>query len=182
MTVIWKEVISGKTYELHRSGDGKNYYVPPLPDEEISKRQQRDLLFKAELKAGQIARGETDDTFFGGMQHFSQFYGEEYAERVKAKLKAQGVPVTSFTDYEPSLAEYEGDPRAVLQGRSTIRRRKEVLARAGDRDPLKNAPKLSERLINEQAIEFAKEHPDEFAKMTNDDVQAHMIEKHGSER
>ena len=145
----------------------------------FQERAAREKVFNQEVRNGQVALGCADDTFHGGRVHFSEVYGDDYANEVKAELERQGVSVTSRTDYDPSLAEFKGDPDAVIEGRSTLRKRRELLARAVDVAPFADSPKLSKQLINERAIDFAKEHPDEFAKMDNADVESHMSEKHG---
>jgi hypothetical protein len=178
MKVAWTETIGGVTY--NRLTDGR--YDPPLPADELAKRASRTPLFNDELRSGQVALGATDDTFFGGLPHFADTFGEEYAKSVYAEWDRQGISYTSRTNYNPFHAEYLGDPNGKVEGRADAKKRLERLQILPSLDPRETAPRLANDLIQECAADFAAENPDEFRKMDNHDVKAHMIEKHGAKK
>lgn len=178
MRTLFKEVISGKTYS--RLEDGT--YDPPLPDEEVAKRAARTPLFEQELREHRVAGGETDDSYLGGLPHFADVMGEDYAKEVYSEWDRQGIPYTARTNYNPFHASYRGDPAGIVDGRSGIKKRLEVLNQEPIVDPLSTAPRLAEDLIQECAANFAADNPDEFAKMKPAEVREHMIEKHGRKK
>ena len=176
MKVLWTERCDGVTHS--RMADGT--YDPPLPAAEVAKRAARLPLFHEEIRSGEIARCETDATFASGKKHFSEIYGEDYANEVRKVWDSKGISYTSRTDYEPSLADHQGDTNAILEGRTTIKRREAVLdrARKPDVDPFSKAPRLSKRAIADCAKRFAAERPDEARKMDAGETKAAMIERH----
>lgn len=173
-----KEVIGGKTYTRLRDGR----YDPPLPPEEIARREARTPLFEQELRERKVARAETDDTFFGGLPHFADVMGEDYAKDVYAEWDRQGIPYTASTNYNPFHASYRGDPAGIVEGRSSITKRLEMLKQEPLVDPRENAVPLAEDLIAECAENFAADNPDEFVKMSTPEIREHMIDKHGRKK
>ena len=171
------EIIGGQSYSLHQQGD-ERWYEPPLPKDEVQKRAARDAAFAGELQSGQCARGMTDDVYLGGMPHLADTFGEAYAKEIYAEWDRQGISYTANTNYNPFHAEYKGDPAGIIDGRSSERRRKEMLAQLPLVDPRETAPKLADDLIQECAENFTLDHPDEARKMTKQDMRAHMIDKH----
>ena len=164
-----------------------SYYV-------FLRRRGRDTK-TAEMYATQkCARGMTDDVFWSGRKHFSEVYGPRYASEVKSLLAARGVRMTAHDEYMPELAQYKGDPQAVVNradGRTGIKRRCEkigvscdgavnVRGRAPSEDPLSDAPALADDLIRENFQRFAESKPDEARRMTLRERREAMIEKHGT--
>lgn len=185
---LYTEVINGVTYE--RFADG--HYEPPLPPEEVAKRASRASLFSREVQRGQVARGMTDDVFWGGRKHFSEVYGEDYASDVRQRLSAQGVHMTAHDEYLPELAQYRGDPRAVVnrsEGRGYIARRAEELGvgcegavkASGSQpiaDPMEDAPALAEDLVQEAMAEHIAVDPSRSENLP--ELREEVIDKHGS--
>ena len=143
-----------------------------------SRQQGNDDRWAAMFSLRRAPACETDATFSAG-KHFSEIYGEPYAAEVRKQLKARGVSVTSSTDYEPGLAEFCGDPRAVLDGRQTLKKRSELLKVAANplADPFEK-PRLSDRAVADCAQQFALQHPEEARKMDAVEMKAEMVKRH----
>lgn len=128
------------------------------------------------------AAANTDDTYLGGLPHFADVMGEDYAKDVYAEWDRQGVSYTAHTNYNPFHASYRGDPAGIVEGRSSITKRLEMLNQEPLVDPRSTAPRLAEDLIQECAANFVAEHPDEAAKMKPAELRENMIEKHGRKK
>lgn len=138
--------------------------------------------------------GQTTDTFWAGRKHFSEVYGEDYANRVKKALAKRGINLRPNEEYMPELASYRGDPAAVVPfsgARSYIKGLCErrgaacegavnVDARQPDYDPYdpKNCTPLGKDIVNNFAREEAKTNPD-FKRKSRAEQRAHILSKHG---
>jgi hypothetical protein len=135
---------------------------------------------------------QTDDTFWAGRKHCAEVYGERYFGEVQQLLAQQGASIGAQHDYFPELAEYKGDPRAVVghDARGHIKRVCEmkgvgcegavnVKGREPESDPLEGPPRLAPDLVEENFERFKEDNPTEAAKMSDAEITEHMTEKHG---
>jgi hypothetical protein len=135
---------------------------------------------------------KTNDTFWGGRKHFSEVYGVEYANRIKASLARKGINLKANDEYMPDLARYQGDPEAVVPfgaGRSYIKHLCEkrgwacegavnVEHRAPDVDPHENCIPMANDLICQQGRKMIQKDPS-LKKLSRQDMKALVLEKHG---
>lgn len=148
------------------------------------------------LASQQFPGLETEDTFWSGYRHFSEVYGESYANAVRQELARKGCNLSAGDEYLPEMAQEFGDPNAVISrangGRARIREfcRERGLACEGavncdsrppDRDPFgdDSKPALAEDLVQDCIETFTKEDPDAAAKMSHGELREAVIDKHG---
>jgi hypothetical protein len=138
--------------------------------------------------------GATNDTFWGGRKHFSEVYGEAYANHVKKLLKKQGVNLLPGQEYMPELARFRGDPEAVVpfgNGRSYMKTLCEkrgwaiegavnVEHRGPELDPLadENCVPLAEEIIRSKARQEIAENPD-LKRISKREMRERVLEKYG---
>lgn len=158
----------------------------------ISRRQGNSHRFAVTVAMQKYPMGMTDDVFWGGRPHFADVYGEEYFHQVKSLLAQRGVTLNSQDEYLPELAQYKGDPKAVVtrsQGRAYIRRRCEELgvachgaveveSRPPEQDPFTSGVPLGEDLIAAEATRYVRDVPG-ADKMSRGELRAAILKNHG---
>ena len=136
----------------------------------------------------------TTDTFWAGRKPFYEVYGEDYANDVRKKLKAQGTNLLPGQEYMPELARFKGDPEAVVPfggGRSYIKSLCEqrgwaaegavnVKHQQPDDDPLadENCVPMADNLVRREASRMVQENPD-LARMDRRELREKVIAEHG---
>ena len=162
----------------------------------ISRRKGSSHTFAAACACQSFPSAMTEDVFWGGRKHFAEVYGDAYHSEVKSLLAQQGHSLSAHDEYMPELAQYKGDPRAVVsrsQGRSYIKKLCEsqglaceggvtVKGRAPTSDPLapENCVDMAPDLVAENFERFSEDNPDEARKIPKKEIKAAMVEKHGA--
>ncbi|SFH96782.1 hypothetical protein [Planctomicrobium piriforme] len=162
----------------------------------VSRRKRSSHTFAAMAAMQQSARVNTNDTFWSGRKHFSQVYGETYANDIKKKLAAQGVNMMAG-EYMPEIARYRGDPEAYVPfsgARDHIRKVCEkrgwacegavnVKGREPEKDPHapENGVALAEDLVVKKAGEIITKNP-ELKRKTKGEIRQMVTEKHGRQK
>lgn len=156
------------------------------------RREGSDDRWAAMLALRQFPGVETTDTFWAGRKHFSEVYGEEYANGVRTLLAKRGVNLKAGDEYCPELARFKGDPQAVLPfdgARDRIRKVAErlgtgcegavsVKARGPDVDPDSKTVPLAEDLIRANARRMIAKNPD-LQRLSRRELRQAVLAKHG---
>lgn len=137
---------------------------------------------------------QTNDTFWGGRKHFSEVYGTEYADMIRAKLARRGVALGYGDEYMPELARFQGDPEAIVKfgsGRGYIKKLCEkrgwgingavnVNCREPERDELaqENCIPMGEDIIRQKARMLIKQNP-ELKKLPKKALRERVLAKFG---
>lgn len=137
---------------------------------------------------------KTNDTFWGGRKHFSEVFGQEYANDIRAGLARKGVHLNHGDEYMPELARFKYDPEAVIPfggGRSYVKHLCEkrgwacdgavnTSAKDPDKDPHapENCVPMAENLIMQKAKLLARTDPS-IKRMKRQEVRQKVLEKFG---
>jgi len=158
----------------------------------ISRREGNDHKFASMASCQRTPKGVTDDLFWNGRAHFSQMYGDDYANDIRRILKNQGVTLGAHEDYCPELARFRGDKEAVIsrsQGRGHIKRLCESRgwacegmvntdAREPERDPFDNSHGMANDLVVDNAQRMVQANPD-LQRKSKRELRDMVLEKHG---
>jgi len=124
-------------------------------------------------------RIDTDDSWWAGNRPIHKEHGEQHANRTRQLVEKNGGKIGPNDDYISWMAEYPGDPEAVVHGhdaRSQIRRKLEKRSQRLAERARKPRVMLSESLIAEETdkIPDYQRLPKKERKRIRDDV----IQKH----
>jgi hypothetical protein len=158
----------------------------------ISRRRGNSHAFAALAACQKFPMGMTDDVFWGGRPHFAEVYGEEYFHDVKRLLAQRGTHLGANDEYLPELAQFKGDPQAVVtrsQGTGYIKRRCEALGlechgavevkgREPESDPWQQAAPLAEDLVQANIKRATTRNP-ALRDLSRDELRRHVIQKYG---
>lgn len=144
--------------------------------------------------------GQTNDTFWGGRKHFSEVFGENYANAVRAGLARKGINLTAGQEYMPELVRpnmgfgpHNPDPEAVVPfggGRSYIKSvlekrgwageigGSEVQHREPESDPWDNRVPVAEDIVQREIKRMVKEDPG-LKKKKRAELREQVIARHG---
>ncbi len=158
----------------------------------ILRRQGECDRVAAMLALQRPARGQTNDTFWGGRKHFSEVYGEEYANQIRKGLARQGINLKAGDEYMPELARFRCDPEAVVPfggGRSYIKSicekrgwacegAENVEHREPDEDPWATHTPLGEDIIRTNIQRMVKKDPS-LKRKSRSELREAVLAKHG---
>jgi len=166
-----------------------------IPMREFESEEQRRILEQAlangcsermaEMLASRKAPScNTDSTWWGGNTHFSKEHGEQYADRTKKLVEANGGTMGPRDDYVPWMAKYPGDPDAVVSGQSGPREKiQDGLTRQANaqiqRAQQPRVP-LAEKLVDEKLDAIARDNPEvkQLPPKEKTELREQIIEKH----
>lgn len=140
----------------------------------------------------------TTDTFWAGRKSWVDVYGEEYANDVKKRLAKKGVNLKAGDEYMPELAEYRGDPKAVVPFGGARSHIKKVCEERGwacegavttnhrepEYDPLadENCVPLAEDIIRTKARNMHRRNPEVFKGKTREEARQMVLDKYARKK
>jgi hypothetical protein len=134
----------------------------------------------------------TTDTFWAGRKHWTEVFGEKYANKIKQHLAHRGVSIRPTDEYMPELARFPGDPQAIVPfggARSYIKNLCEsrgwacdgavnVEGREPDEDPYETAPRMDEKLVRQKGRQMVEKSP-ELGRLPREELRARVLDKFG---
>lgn len=131
------------------------------------------------LNARKFPRTDTDDQWWRGNVPIHKEHGEAHANRVRQLVERNGGKIGPNDDYISYMADYPGDPEAVIHGhdaRAQIRRKLEKRAQRLAEKARQPRVLLSESLIAEETDKI----PDfnRLPKKERKRIREDVIQKH----
>lgn len=181
--------INGTAHRVTFDSEGNKLYDPPLPGDE-----RVDARFEEMLSNRNPPRCLTDDVFLAGLPTLDEQLDARMLKMFKEQAAKKGVALSGNEHYIPTMAKYFGDPDAIVthgQARGHIKKVCEKNdwncdgavsnEREGPQsDPDDDRVRLSKSIVNRKIQERMATDPEGTAKMDRRDLEADIIEKHGS--